>query len=550
MFAALSAAVPRVFSCAAIFEKASMQSIARLRSGALSGIGAVPVFVEAFVSRAGDPQTVIVGLPDASVRESQHRVSSAIINAGYDPFGGRVTVNLAPADVHKEGSLFDLPIALAIILASGDEETPPASAAGASRRFDPETTAVVGELSLGGTVRPVRGVLPVAVALRDAGARTLIVPAENAREAAFVSGIDVFPVSTLGEALALFTGKGSGPVEPVVCDVRAALAAAADSGPDFVDVKGQEMAKRAIEVAVAGGHNVLLVGPPGTGKSMLARRIPSILPPLSLEEALEVTKIHSVAGLLPPGQPLVATRPFRSPHHTVSDVALVGGGTHPSPGEVTLAHHGVLFLDELPEFGRSALEVMRQPLEDGFVTISRASGTARFPSRFTLVAAMNPCPCGHFGDPYRPCRCTRTQIQRYRSRISGPLLDRIDLHILVAASSLRDLQGIPAGENSADMRSRVAFARRIQSERFAGRPEPRTNAAMDRRDLERHCHLDAECLQILNDAINDLKFSPRSHDRILKVARTVADLAGHADIEPVDLHEALGFRSLDRDLWS
>lgn len=526
-----------------------MQSIARLRSGALTGISAVPVFVEAFVSHSGDPQTVIVGLPDASVRESQHRVSSAIVNAGYDPFGGRVTVNLAPADVHKEGSLFDLPIAIAIILASGDASPAPPGTRSGGPTFDPDTTAVLGELSLGGTVRPVRGVLPIAVALRDAGVRSLLVPAENAREAAFVSGIDVYPVSTLGEAMALFTGTSSGRPKPVVSDARAALEAAMGSGPDFVDVKGQEMAKRAIEVAVAGGHNILLVGPPGTGKSMLARRIPSILPPLSLDEALEVTKIHSVAGLLAPGSPLVATRPFRSPHHTVSDVALVGGGTHPAPGEVTLAHHGVLFLDELPEFGRSALEVLRQPLEDGFVTISRASGSARFPSRFTLVAAMNPCPCGHFGDPYRPCRCSRTQIQRYRSRISGPLLDRIDLHILVAASKLGDLQSIPAGENSADMRARVAAARRIQAERFSDRPEPRTNASMERRDLERFCRLGAECLQIMNASINELKFSPRSHDRVLKVARTVADLAGHSSIEPVDLHEALGFRSLDREMW-
>ncbi|MBR1608631.1 MAG: YifB family Mg chelatase-like AAA ATPase, partial [Kiritimatiellae bacterium] len=329
----------------------------------------------------------------------------------------------------------------------------------------------------------------------------------------------------------------------------AVFAAAQAGGPDFVDVKGQESAKSAVEVAVAGGHNILLVGPPGTGKSMLARRIPSILPPLSVDEALELTKIHSIAGLLPPGVPLLATRPFRSPHHTVSDVALVGGGTRPAPGEVSLAHDGVLFLDELPEFGRNALEVLRQPLEDGFVTISRASGTARYPSRFMLVAAMNPCPCGHFGDPNRQCRCTRMQIQRYRSRISGPLLDRIDLHVSVAASRLRDLQSIPAGESSEAMRARVSAARAVQAARFADRPGPRTNAAMTRRDVERFCHMDAACLQVMNFAINDMKFSPRAHDRILKVARTVADLAGHEELRPSDLRAAVAFRSLDRSLW-
>ena len=533
-------------------------SFARLRSGALAGVDAVPVLVEADVSLSGDPMTVTVGLPDASVRESQHRVATAIQNSGFEPFDCRVTVNLAPADVHKEGSHFDLPIALAMLLAL-DPAPPqrplggePAANGGAPARgrLLPGETAVVGELSLGGAVRPVRGVLPLVASLRDDGATSFIVPADNAAEASVVRGIDVYPVASLRQAYDLITGADGGSVAPIRADpARFLTANDARDGLDFVDVKGQEMAKRAIEVAVAGGHNILLVGPPGTGKSMLARRIPSILPPLSPEESIETTKIHSIAGLLPAGTSLLSTRPFRSPHHTVSDVALVGGGAHPAPGEVTLAHLGVLFLDELPEFSRSALEVMRQPLEDGFVTISRASGTARFPSRFMLVAAMNPCPCGHYGDPYRPCRCTRAQIQRYRSRISGPLLDRIDLHIPVAASRLQDLQSIPSGESSASMRERVCAARAVQARRYAGRSGPRTNAAMDRRDVERYCHLSGECLAAMNVAINDMKFSPRSHDRILKVARTIADLAGHADVELPDLHEALNLRSLDRSLF-
>ena len=517
---------------------------AKLRSAALAGIEAIPVRIEADVSQRGDPATVIVGLPDTAVRESQHRVWTAIANSGFGSLRGHTTVNLAPADIRKDGSLFDLPIAVALLLAT-EKSTPGVSG------LSPADTALVGELSLEGRVCPVKGLLPIAAGLKSAGVRSLLVPEENAAEAAVVEGIDVYPVRSLRHAFDVFTGADGGATRPVAADPRATLRGGAETaGPDFIDVKGQEMAKDAIAVAVAGGHNLLMVGPPGTGKSMLARRIPSILPPMSVEEAIECTKIHSVAGLLPPGSSLLRERPFRSPHHTVSDIALVGGGAHPSPGEVTLAHGGVLFLDELPEFGRNALEVMRQPLEDGFVVVSRAAGTARFPARFMLVAAMNPCPCGYYGDPNRPCRCTHTQVQRYRSRISGPLLDRIDLHISVPALRAKDLQSIPAGESSAQLRQRVLQAREAQAERFKGRPGPRTNAAMQRRDIEKFCHMDAECLQVMNFALSEMGFSPRSHDRILKVARTVADLCGHDALQASDLQSAINWRDLDRTLWT
>ena len=530
-----------------------MASVPRLLSGALGGIEAVPVSVEADVSRSGDPQMVVVGLPDASVKESRDRVAAAMAHAGFEPFRGRVTVNLAPADLRKEGSHFDLPIALAILLAADgfDASLRPASPrrAGEPARepLDPERTAIAGELSLDGTVRPVRGVLPLAASLRAAGATAIVVPRDNAAEAAVVEGLAVYPVANLREAYEVLSGEG-GPMPFRGGRAAAAATDTAEDGPDFAEVKGQEMAKRAIQIAVAGGHNILMIGPPGTGKSMLARRIPSILPPMTPAEALEATKIHSVAGLLPPGAGLLRERAFRSPHHTVSNVGLIGGGAHPSPGEVTLAHHGVLFLDELPEFSRSALEVMRQPMEDGFVTISRAAGSARFPSRFMLVAAMNPCPCGYYGDPNHECRCTRTQLQHYRAKISGPLLDRIDLHIEVPATPLKDLQSLPAGDSSADLRAGVLAARGVQAVRFG--TAARTNASMQRRDLERFCRMDARCLEVMNFAIREMKFSPRAHDRILKVARTIADLAGHDALEPGDIQEALGFRALDRAAWT
>ena len=524
-----------------------MASVSRLLSGALGGIEAVPVCVEANLSRTGDPQTVVVGLPDSSVKESRDRVATAMANSGFDPFRGRITVNLAPADLKKEGSHFDLPIALAILLAADGEDgvfSPRGRSAG--EPLDPEKTAIAGELSLNGEVRPVRGVLPLAASLRDAGATSILVPSANAAEAAVVEGLAVYPVKTLREAFE--TVLGAGGVRPVRGGLRSAASEPPEGGPDFAEVKGQEMAKRAIQIAVAGGHNILMIGPPGTGKSMLARRIPTILPPMTGAEALEATKIHSVAGLLPPGSGLLRERAFRSPHHTVSNVGLIGGGAHPSPGEVTLAHHGVLFLDELPEFSRSALEVLRQPMEDGFVTISRAAGSARFPSRFMLVAAMNPCPCGYYGDPNHACRCTRTQLQNYRSKISGPLLDRIDLHVEVPAVPLAGLQSLPAGASSAELREGVLAARGAQAVRFGS--AAMCNAAMQRRDIEKWCRMDAACLEVMNFAIRDMKFSPRAHDRILKVARTVADLAGHAELRPEDVQEALGCRALDRAAWT
>jgi len=374
-----------------------------------------------------------------------------------------------------------------------------------------------------------------------------LVPADNAVEAAVVEGLEVYAIANLREAINVVEGKSQ--KTPVKIEWGAWERECAEDALDYVDVKGQEAAKRAITIAVAGGHNLLMIGPPGTGKSMLAKRMGGILPPMTLEEALEATKIHSITGLLPPNEPLLRHRPFRAPHHTVSDVGLLGGGSHPAPGEVSLAHHGVLFLDELPEFHRSALEVLRQPLEDGTVTITRAMGSVTFPCQIILVAAMNPCPCGFLGDPKRECRCTRTQIQNYRNRVSGPLLDRIDLHIEVSATRFQALQGMKNGMTSAAMREHVTAARQRQAERFRGAKNPRHNAAMGRREIERHCHLNDEALGVLHVAMSDMNFSARAHDRIIKVSRTIADIEGSAAIETVHIHEALQYRTLDRQFW-
>ena len=509
--------------------------LATVYSGAVYGVDAYSVEIEVNAGH-GDPQTVIVGLPDAAVKESKDRVHTAIVNSGYKPHIGRTTINLAPADIKKEGPIFDLPIAIGMLAAQEEIKTEILD------RF-----AFVGELALSGEVRRAKGVLPITMCARKDGRHGIIVPADNAEEAGVVEGIDVYPVRTLRQTAEFL--EGSNEERPFRVDLDRVFRDLLDHEDDYADVKGQEQAKRAIEIAVAGGHNMLMIGPPGTGKTMLAKRMPSILPEMTLQEALEATRIHSVAGTLPSHAALIGRRPFRSPHHTISDAGLLGGGAHPIPGEVSLAHHGVLFLDELPEFKRSVLEVLRQPLEDGHVTISRAAVSLEYPAQFLLIASSNPCPCGYFGNGSQRCTCTPATIQRYMSRLSGPLLDRIDLHINVPAVPYKELAADPTGETSATIRDRVNRARTVQAKRFEARKGVFCNARMNSRDLRQFCHVDDKGHELLQTAIQRMGLSARAYDRILKVSRTIADLEQNEHVTARHVAEAVQYRSLDRQQW-
>jgi magnesium chelatase family protein len=517
--------------------------LAKLKTFSLVGIEALPVEVEVDVSPSGLPKQVLVGLPEAAVKESTHRVERAMVNSGFQRPQSRIVVNLAPADLPKDAASFDLPIALGTLIGSGQV---------ASEMLD--KYAVVGELALDGTTRPTKGALSMAMAAAelakngDKRLRGLIVPTESAAEAAVVEGIEVIAVASLAQAVAFLSGEIE--IEPTPSRLDDLFRELASYDVDFSDVRGQEMAKRAIIVAAAGGHNLLMIGPPGSGKTMLAKRVPTILPDLTPGESIETTRVYSAVGRLKPGQPLLAVRPFRSPHHTISDAGLVGGGSTPTPGEISMSHNGVLFLDELPEFNRRTLEVLRQPLEDGTVTISRALNSTTFPANFMLIAALNPCPCGYRGDSRRSCNCSPPQVERYMSKISGPLLDRIDIHIEVPAVPFRELSGGGTpGTSSAEMRAVVAAARQRQAARFCN-SSTRYNADMSHRQTRSFCGLDNECMNLLKGAMTEMGLSARAHDKILRVARTIADLDNSEGVRPHHLNEAINYRMLDRNLWT
>ncbi len=508
--------------------------LAKLKTFTLVGIDAHPVDVEIDLAPATQPHTVLVGLPDAAVRESRHRVDRALANSRFKTYFERVVINLAPAELPKQAASFDLPISLGLLLAS-------------NQFFSEllENYAVVGELSLSGQTRPVRGLLSMALATRsDPSLKGMVVPAANAAEAAVVEEVEVIPVGSLSEAVAFFAGAVE--IPPLPCTREQLFAEATEYGIDYRDVRGQEMAKRALTIAAAGAHNLLMLGPPGSGKTMLAKRVPTILPPLTPDESIETSRIYSAMGRLKPGKPLLVHRPYRAPHHTISDAGLVGGGSIPVPGEISLSHHGVLFLDELLEYNRRTLEVLRQPLEDGVVTISRAMKSSTFPADFMLIAALNPCPCGYRNDPRRQCRCSGIQIERYMSRISGPLLDRIDIHIEVPAVPFSELATAREGTDSERMRQQVVDARQRQYDRESSAGRPSLNGRLPTRVLRKYCRLDNNCMEILQQSVSHLGLSARAHDKVLRVARTIADMEGRAEIRSEDLMEAVNYRLLDR----